>query len=180
MGFWKYAEEDPGYLAIVDPDGTEHTAGDVLARANQVVHGLRSLGLERGDAVAAVLPNGSHPMHIYLAALQGIPGELYESAELDGAGILRRVWHITVPQTRLILSLMLLLQIIGTMQVFLEPYIITGASNDTTTVVYLIYQYAFNFNNYGSASALGVVLLLVLIGFAGGYLWLSRRLGEED
>jgi len=117
---------------------------------------------------------------IYLAALQGIAGELYEAAELDGAGILRRVWHITVPQTRLILSLTLLLQIIGTMQVFLEPYVITGASNDTTTVVYLIYQYAFNFNNYGSASALGVILLLVLVGFAGGYLWLGRRLGEEE
>src|SRR2546425_5133445 len=57
-------------LAIVDPDGAEHAAGDVLARANQVVHALRSLGLQRGDTVAAVLPNGADPMHIYLAALQ--------------------------------------------------------------------------------------------------------------
>ena len=70
MGFWKYAQEDPGYLAIVDPDGTEHSAGDVLARANQVVHALRELGFEKGDTVAAVLPNGAHPMHVYLAALQ--------------------------------------------------------------------------------------------------------------
>src|SRR3954468_9885427 len=70
MGFWKYAQEDPGYLAIVDPDGTEHAAGDVLARSNQVVHALRALGMKRGDAVAAVVPNGSNPMHVYLAALQ--------------------------------------------------------------------------------------------------------------
>ena len=70
MGFWKYAAEDPGHLAIVDPDGTEHAAGDVLARANQVVHALRELGFQKGDTVAAVLPNGAHPMHIYLAALQ--------------------------------------------------------------------------------------------------------------
>ena len=69
-GFWNYAEEDPSYLAIVDPDGTEHTAGDVLARANQVVHALRGLGLGPGDTVAAVLPNGCNPMHLYLAALQ--------------------------------------------------------------------------------------------------------------
>jgi len=69
-GFWNYAREDPGYLAIVDPDGTEHLAGDVLARANRVVHALRSLGLQQGDTVAAVLPNGSNPMHVYLAALQ--------------------------------------------------------------------------------------------------------------
>jgi long-chain acyl-CoA synthetase len=70
MGFWKYAQEDPDYLAIVDPDGTEHTAGDVLARANQIVHALRGLGLGKGDAFAAVLPNGAHPFHLYLAALQ--------------------------------------------------------------------------------------------------------------
>src|SRR4051812_12959040 len=70
MGFWKYAQEHPGYLAIVDPDGTEHAAGDVLARANQVVHALRSLGLKKGDTFAAVLPNGAHPFQLYLAALQ--------------------------------------------------------------------------------------------------------------
>ena len=70
MGFWKYAQQDPDYLAIVDPDGTEYTAGDVLTRANQVVHALRGLGLKYGDTVAAVLPNGAHPMHVYLAALQ--------------------------------------------------------------------------------------------------------------
>ena len=70
MGFWKHALDDPGYVAIVDPDGTEHTAGDVLARANQLAHTLRDLGLRKGDAVAAVLPNGSKPFVVYLAALQ--------------------------------------------------------------------------------------------------------------
>jgi long-chain acyl-CoA synthetase len=69
-GFWTYAQQDPEYLAIVDPDGSEYTAGEVLARANQLVHALRGLGLERGDTVAAILPNGRHPMHVYLAALQ--------------------------------------------------------------------------------------------------------------
>ncbi|MDQ1385179.1 MAG: long-chain acyl-CoA synthetase, partial [Actinomycetota bacterium] len=68
MGFWKHAQEDPGYVAIVDPDGTEHRAGDVLARANQLAHALRALGLRPGDSVAAVLPNGAHPFTLYLAA----------------------------------------------------------------------------------------------------------------
>jgi multiple sugar transport system permease protein len=85
---------------------------------------------------------------------------------------------VTVPQTRLILSLMLMLQVVATMQVFLEPYILTGGQSGTTTVVYLIYQYAFSFSNYGSGAALGILLLVVLMGFAGGYLWLARR-GEE-
>ncbi|HET9730784.1 MAG TPA: AMP-binding protein, partial [Acidimicrobiia bacterium] len=70
MGFWKHAQDDPGWLAIVDPDGTEHLAGDVLARANQVLHALRAAGMQPGDTVAAVLPNGAHPFHLYLAALQ--------------------------------------------------------------------------------------------------------------
>jgi long-chain acyl-CoA synthetase len=69
-GFWSYAQQDPDYVAIIDPDGTELRAGEVLARANQVVHALRALGLGPGDTVAAVLPNGRHPMHVYLAALQ--------------------------------------------------------------------------------------------------------------
>ena len=43
MGFWKYAQEDPGYVAIIDPDGTEHAAGDVLARANQTVTSSQKL-----------------------------------------------------------------------------------------------------------------------------------------
>ncbi|AXI76716.1 carbohydrate ABC transporter permease [Peterkaempfera bronchialis] len=114
---------------------------------------------------------------IYLAALQTIPGELYEAAELDGAGLLRRIWHVTIPQTRLILSLLLLLQIVATMQVFVEPFLLTGGNGpqgSTTTVVYLVYQYAFNFNNYGSASALGLVMLLVLAGFSAVYVRLSR------
>jgi multiple sugar transport system permease protein len=117
---------------------------------------------------------------IYLASLQGIPGELYEAAELEGAGLLRRVWHVTIPQTRLILSLLLMLQIVATMQVFLEPFILTGGGPEgkTTTVVYLIYEYAFHFNNYGSAAALGLILLVVLAAFGGAYLWLSRR-GDE-
>ncbi|WP_328320090.1 carbohydrate ABC transporter permease [Streptomyces sp. NBC_00388] len=114
---------------------------------------------------------------IYLAALQGIPGELYEAAELDGAGLLRKIWHVTVPQTRLILSLLLLMQIIATMQVFTEPFLLTngaGPEGSTTTVVYLIYQYAFNFNNYGGAAALGLVLLVLLAGFSAAYVRLSR------
>jgi multiple sugar transport system permease protein len=118
---------------------------------------------------------------IYLAALQGIPGELYEAAELDGAGVLRRVRHVTIPQTRFVLSLMLLMQIIATMQVFVEPFLLTGGAGpegSTTTVVHLIYQYAFNFNDYGAAAALGLLLLVLLAGFSAAYVRLSRAENE--
>jgi long-chain acyl-CoA synthetase len=69
-GFWVHATEDPTYLAVVDPDGTEHRAGELLARSNQLVHGLRSLGLQPGDAIAEVLPNGVAPVELFLAATQ--------------------------------------------------------------------------------------------------------------
>ncbi|MGN9790583.1 carbohydrate ABC transporter permease [Streptomyces sp. OZ13] len=131
--------------------------------------------------IAATWMNMGGATLIYLAALQGIPGELYEAAELDGAGVLRKIWHVTVPQTRLILSLMLLMQVIATMQVFVEPFLLTGGAGpegSTTTVVYLIYQYAFNFNNYGAAAALGLVLLVLLAGFSAVYVKLSRAEDE--
>ncbi|MCO8129115.1 acyl-CoA synthetase [Acidimicrobiia bacterium EGI L10123] len=70
VGFWKIAEAEPDKLAIVDPDGNEITFGGLLADANRLVHGLRSLGLEEGDGVAAVLPNGIEMFALYMAAMQ--------------------------------------------------------------------------------------------------------------
>ncbi|MFI8521818.1 carbohydrate ABC transporter permease [Streptomyces sp. NPDC085481] len=131
--------------------------------------------------LAATWMNMGGATLIYLAALQGIPGELYEAAELDGAGLIRKIWHVTIPQTRLILSLMLLMQVVATMQVFVEPFLLTGGAGpegSTTTVVYLIYQYAFNFNDYGAAAALGLLLLVLLAGFSASYVKLSRA--EDD
>jgi multiple sugar transport system permease protein len=114
---------------------------------------------------------------MYLAALQGIDGDLYEAAELDGASVWRRVWHVTLPRLRFIMLVLLLLQIIATMQVFVEPYALTGTSNpDTVTVMVLIYRYAFTVNNdFGLAAAASVVLFLVLGAFSALYLRLTRE-----
>jgi multiple sugar transport system permease protein len=130
--------------------------------------------------IVATWSNMGSSTLIYLAALQTVPAELYEAAELDGAGIFRRIRHITIPQTRLILLVMLLIQIIATMQVFIEPFLLTGGGPDnaTVSVVYLMYQYAFNFNNYGGGGALGLMLMLVLIVFSAIYLRLSRDDGD--
>ncbi|MBF8192896.1 sugar ABC transporter permease [Nonomuraea sp. K274] len=114
---------------------------------------------------------------IYLAALQNIPPDLYEAAELDGAGVFKRIRHVTIPQTRLILLLMLMLQIVATMQVFIEPYMLTGGGPEgsTVTVAYLMFQYAFTNQNYGSAGALGMMLMIVLLAFAAFQLRLNRE-----
>jgi multiple sugar transport system permease protein len=134
--------------------------------------------------IASTWMNMGSATLIYLAALQNIPGELYEAAELEGAGILRRIRHVTIPQTRLILLLLLMLQVVATMQMFIESFVLTngggGVGDNTQSVVMLIYQYAFaesSASNYNSASALGVILMLVLAVFSGAFLWVTRERG---
>jgi long-chain acyl-CoA synthetase len=68
--FWGRASHDPEWVALVEPDGTEITAGALLARVNQIVHGLRAEGIQRGDAIAVSLPNCKEWIEIYLAAMQ--------------------------------------------------------------------------------------------------------------
>ncbi|MDX6743797.1 acyl-CoA synthetase [Actinocorallia sp. A-T 12471] len=86
LGFWRLAEKDPQWIAAVDPDGTEHTAGELLARANRLVHALRGLGLEKGDGLCGLVPNGVDGLVLYLAALQA--GWYYTPIN----------WHLTGPE----------------------------------------------------------------------------------
>src|SRR6185437_1897880 len=86
MGFWRRAQEDPSWIAVVDPDGTEHTAGDLLGRANQLTHALHARGLQPGDGIASLLPNGAAPVELYLAALQA------------GWYLTPINWHFTAPE----------------------------------------------------------------------------------
>ncbi|MFD6024338.1 carbohydrate ABC transporter permease [Streptomyces griseoluteus] len=130
--------------------------------------------------IVATWANLGGTVLIYLAALQSIPGELYEAAELDGAGLLQRIRHVTVPQTRFVILMLMLLQIIATMQVFTEPFVITGGGPEsaTVTVLYLIYKYAFLYNDFGGACALSVMLLVLLGAFSALYLRLTRSEGD--
>jgi long-chain acyl-CoA synthetase len=70
LGFWRMAAADPDRVALIDPEGVEHTAGELADAANRVSHGLRALGLDRGDTVACVLPNGLEFIELYLGAMQ--------------------------------------------------------------------------------------------------------------
>ncbi|HEY2506075.1 MAG TPA: acyl-CoA synthetase [Streptosporangiaceae bacterium] len=85
-GFWRRALEDPNWVAVVDPDGTQHLAGDLLARVNQLTHALQARGLRPGDGIAALLPNGAAPVEVYLAALQA------------GWYLTPINWHFTAPE----------------------------------------------------------------------------------
>src|SRR4051812_48515707 len=70
LGFFRQTAANPERVALIGPDGTEVTAGALAARANQVAHGLRALGLEKGDTVAVVVPNGVEMMELVLGAQQ--------------------------------------------------------------------------------------------------------------
>jgi multiple sugar transport system permease protein len=123
--------------------------------------------------------NAGGTVIIYLAALTGVNRELYEAASVDGASLWRKVWHITIPQLRGVLLLTMILQIIGTAQVFLEPYLFTsgGPANSTLTVLLLIYDYAFGNSlggDYGSATALSLMLAVFLALFSLAYLRATR------
>jgi multiple sugar transport system permease protein len=116
---------------------------------------------------------------IYLAALVSVPPELYDAAEVDGAGVWGKVWHVTLPQLRGVLLITFILQIIGTVQVFLEPFLLTngGPANATMTVLMLIYKYAFQSSlggNYGAATALSIMLAAVLAIFSAIYFRLTK------
>jgi len=70
LGFWNFAQKAPGELALVAPDGREWTRGEMFAESNRIAHGLRALGLGKGDCVAVVLPNCAEFYTIYLAVTQ--------------------------------------------------------------------------------------------------------------
>jgi long-chain acyl-CoA synthetase len=86
VGFWRRALEDPAWIAVIEPDGTRHAAGDLLARVNQLTHGLRAQGLRPGDGVALLAPNGIAALEVYLAALQA--GWYFTPVN----------WHFTPPE----------------------------------------------------------------------------------
>jgi multiple sugar transport system permease protein len=121
---------------------------------------------------------------IYLAALTSVAPELYDAAEVDGAGIWGKIWHVTLPQLRGILFITLILQIIGTAQVFLQPFLFTagGPVDSTTTILLLVYRYAFTNSlggNYGAATALSLMLAVFLALMSVLYFRLTRRWSDS-
>ncbi len=128
--------------------------------------------------------NAGGTVIIYLAALTAVNSDLYEAAAVDGANLRQKVWHVTLPQLRGVLLVTMILQIIGTAQVFLEPYLFTsgGPANATLTVLLQIYNYAFGNSlggDYGKATALSLMLAGFLTVFSLVYLRATRSWSQE-
>ncbi len=103
---------------------------------------------------------------LYLAALQTIPKDLYEAATMDGAGRLQQFFYITLPSLKPMIFFGVTLSVIGGLQLFEEPFILTGGRGGSdqagmTTAIYL-YRMAFDFNDFGAASAMSWLLFVVV------------------
>jgi multiple sugar transport system permease protein len=106
-------------------------------------------------------------MLVYLAGLQGIPTDLYEASEIDGANKRKQFFHITMPMLSPVIFFNLITGIIGALQVFTEGFIMTagGPNNATLFSVLYLYRNAFDYLNMGYASALSWVLFLIILTF---------------
>jgi ABC-type sugar transport system permease subunit len=125
------------------------------------------LNLAMPSVVAVAIWGGfGYYMVLWLAALQGIPQELYDSAKVDGAEGVQLYWHVTVPLLRPTAAFILAMTTMSALQVFGSIYMLTGGGPvyRTTTITYHIYSQAFNFNHLGYASAVSVVLFLAILG----------------
>ena len=118
---------------------------------------------------------------LYVAAMQSIPRELYEAARMDGAREWRIFWSITLPQLKPMMVFSLTLSVIGGLQLFEEPFILTGGKGGVeqagmTTAMYM-YRTAFEFNDFGLASAMSWLLFLMIAVMT----WLTNRaLGPQQ
>jgi multiple sugar transport system permease protein len=114
-----------------------------------------------------VWKNFGYNMLVFLAGLQTIPEELYEAADLDGAGVWRRFRHVTLPMLGPTLVFVGVVTMIAAFQIFSEPYVMTqgGPLKSTLTLMLFMYEQGFRWWRLGFAAAVAVVLfLLTLVG----------------
>ncbi len=156
-------------------------------------YALDSIGVAPGDWLGdprlampaivffAVWKNFGYNMIIFLAGLQSIPGELYEAAELDGAGTWSLLRHITLPALAPTMLMVSILTMAGYFQLFAEPYVMTqgGPLQSTVSVLYLMYEQGFKWWNLGSATAVAFVLFVLMFCVTLLQMHFGRRGLEE-
>ncbi len=119
-------------------------------------------------------------MVIYLAGLQSIPDDVYEAAAIDGSDGIGKHWDITLPLMKPYLALVAVISAISATKVFEEVYIMTqgGPRNSSKTIVYYLYEQAFNNLEISYACTIGLVLFLIILGLSILRLLLNRSAGE--
>jgi multiple sugar transport system permease protein len=127
---------------------------------------LRSGGTAMVSVIVVQLfKNVGLNMVLFLAALQGVPAELYEAARIDGASAWARFRRVTVPLISPTILLTMILTIVGSLQVFAQIAVLTqgGPGTSTTVLVYYLYQQAFQFHHFGYGATLSLLLFLIVL-----------------
>ena len=120
---------------------------------------------------------------IYMAGMAGVNPELYEAATLDGAGIFKRIRHVMLPAIFKLGSTLLILQIIAVFQIMYEPMVLThgGPDNASLSLMLLMWRYAFGGSmDFGKASAVAVIITLILLALTAVHSILNRRKSDWD
>ncbi|HLV81438.1 MAG TPA: sugar ABC transporter permease [Chthonomonadaceae bacterium] len=115
---------------------------------------------------------------IYLAGLQDVPQPLYEAADLDGAGWIAKTWHVTLPMLSPVILFNLIMGIIGTLQVFTAPYVISPSGSPARSIYFYtmyLYDNAFIYHKMGYACAMGWILFVIILILTMAALKISER-----
>lgn len=126
--------------------------------------------------IMAIWASGA-TMILYLAGLQGIPRELYEAAELDGAGPFQKFTKVTLPMLTPTIFFNIVISLIGSLQIFTEPYVMTGGGPQYSTYCYSLYIYenAFRYFKMGYASALAWIMFIIILVLTILQVYLSKK-----
>ncbi|MDR1126818.1 MAG: sugar ABC transporter permease [Treponema sp.] len=113
---------------------------------------------------------------LYIAGLQGVDPELYEAAVIEGAGVWKRIRYITIPCIYNLARTLLILQIIAVFQILYEPLVMTngGPNNASISIMQLVFKFAFEQFNYPRASAVSVIISLILVALTALYFKLNK------
>ena len=114
---------------------------------------------------------------IYMAKISGISPDLYEAATIDGAGIWKRIWHVTIPSLKPLAKTLLIMQIISVFQILYEPMVMKngGPNNASISLLMLMYRFGFRDYNFPCAAALSVMVCMILVVLSGIYMRVTRN-----
>jgi multiple sugar transport system permease protein len=151
-----------GFLQTIGVHGPNWLRGDATAMISVIVVQLfKGVGLN---------------MVLFLAALQGVPAELYEAARIDGASAWARFRRVTVPLISPTILLTMILTVVGSLQVFAQIAVLTqgGPGTSTTVLVYYLYQQAFQFHHFGYGATISLLLFAIVLALTV-LQWRMRR-----
>jgi multiple sugar transport system permease protein len=118
-----------------------------------------------GVSIASIWWDMGLAFVLFLAALQNVPRDLYEAADIDGASALAKLRYVTLPHIRPTISMVVTLQIISTMRIFSQVYVMTdgGPAGSSSSVIYYIYKTAVQQQRMGFASAVSILLFIAIL-----------------